>query len=69
MDVVLGIYRDTTGSFPAWRPIARRTQGTEWGWFCWFLEVTLIVFLVIRGTELNPGFHIQQDKIETIIAT
>ena len=33
MDVLLGIYRDTTGLFPAWKPKAWGTQGTDGGWF------------------------------------
>ena len=69
MGVVLEVYRDRIGSFPAWRPKARGTQWTEGGWFCWFLGVTLIVLLVIGGTELNPGFHSKQDKLDTIIVT
>jgi hypothetical protein len=69
MGVVLGVYKDRIGWFPAWRPKARETEWTEGRCVCSFLGVILIVLLMIRGTELNAGFQSEQDKLETIIAT
>jgi hypothetical protein len=54
--------------FLARRPKLIATWESEGIGFCWFLGDILIMLLVVRGVDLNPGPQSEQDKLDQILA-